>query len=631
MKTKLIRIVLTVVLLVLVGYAERHFNLPLWQLLLLYLVPYLIIGYDVLIEAVEGLLEGNALDENFLMSVATIGALSIGFLPNGNHQFLEGVFVMLFFQVGEMFEHYAKDRTRDSISDLMDIRPDRANVERNGVVQTVDPTEIAVNEVVLIKPGEKIPLDGVIVEGSSSLNTVALTGESMPRNVAEGDSVLSGCVNVSGLLKMKVTKNFGESTASKIIHLVEEASENKSKNESFIRRFAIVYTPIVVGMALVLAFLPPFFYDSYGSALSTWLYRALTFLVVSCPCALVISVPLSFFCGIGGASQLGILIKGGNYMEALARTKTVVFDKTGTLTQGIFEVEAIHPNGISKEELLSCAAHVNQFSTHPIAVALRKTFGENQFTEKVDHITEVAGQGIQAKINGKTISAGNKRMMESIDANLLSNGKESFEHTGTVIHVANDENYMGHIVISDKVKADSKEAITALKNIGVSNIVMLTGDRQEEGVRVAETLGLDKVYTELLPTDKVLHVEKLLNEKAKNSTLAFVGDGINDAPVLARADVGIAMGALGSDAAIEAADVVLMDDKPSKIAKAIEISRRTIGIAQQNTIFAIGIKVAVLILSTFGLTTMGMAVFADVGVMVLTVMNASRALSVKSY
>lgn len=631
MKTKLIRIVLTVVLLVLVGYAERHFNLPLWQLLLLYLVPYLIIGYDVLIEAVEGLLEGNALDENFLMSVATIGALSIGFLPNGNHQFLEGVFVMLFFQVGEMFEHYAKDRTRDSISDLMDIRPDRANVERNGVVQTVDPTEIAVNEVVLIKPGEKIPLDGVIVEGSSSLNTVALTGESMPRNVSEGDSVLSGCVNVSGLLKMKVTKNFGESTASKIIHLVEEASENKSKNESFIRRFTIVYTPIVVGMALVLAFLPPFFYDSYGSALSTWLYRALTFLVVSCPCALVISVPLSFFCGIGGASQLGILIKGGNYMEALARTKTVVFDKTGTLTQGIFEVEAIHPNGISKEELLSCAAHVNQFSTHPIAVALRKTFGKNQFTEKVDHITEVAGQGIQAKINGKTISAGNKRMMESIDANLLSNGKESFEHTGTVIHVANDENYMGHIVISDKVKADSKEAITALKNIGVSNIVMLTGDRQEEGVRVAETLGLDKVYTELLPTDKVLHVEKLLNEKAKNSTLAFVGDGINDAPVLARADVGIAMGALGSDAAIEAADVVLMDDKPSKIAKAIEISRRTIGIAQQNTIFAIGIKVAVLILSTFGLTTMGMAVFADVGVMVLTVMNASRALSVKSY
>ena len=631
MKTKLIRIVLTVVLLVLVGYAERHFNLPLWQLLLLYLVPYLIIGYDVLIEAVEGLLEGNALDENFLMSVATIGALSIGFLPNGNHQFLEGVFVMLFFQVGEMFEHYAKDRTRDSISDLMDIRPDRANVERNGVVQTVDPTEIAVNEVVLIKPGEKIPLDGVIVEGSSSLNTVALTGESMPRNVSEGDCVLSGCVNVSGLLKMKVTKNFGESTASKIINLVEEASENKSKNESFIRRFAIVYTPIVVGMALVLAFLPPFFYDSYGSASSTWLYRALTFLVVSCPCALVISVPLSFFCGIGGASQLGILIKGGNYMEALARTKTVVFDKTGTLTQGIFEVEAIHPNGISKEELLSCAAHVNQFSTHPIAVALRKTFGENQFTEKVDHITEVAGQGIQAKINGKTISAGNKRMMESIDANLLSNGKESFEHTGTVIHVANDENYMGHIVISDKVKADSKEAITALKNIGVSNIVMLTGDRQEEGVRVAETLGLDKVYTELLPTDKVLHVEKLLNEKAKNSTLAFVGDGINDAPVLARADVGIAMGALGSDAAIEAADVVLMDDKPSKIAKAIEISRRTIGIAQQNTIFAIGIKVAVLILSTFGLATMGMAVFADVGVMVLTVMNASRALSVKSY
>lgn len=631
MKTKLIRIVLTVVLLVLVGYAERHFNLPLWQLLLLYLVPYLIIGYDVLIEAVEGLLEGNALDENFLMSVATIGALSIGFLPNGNHQFLEGVFVMLFFQVGEMFEHYAKDRTRDSISDLMDIRPDRANVERNGVVQTVDPTEIAVNEVVLIKPGEKIPLDGVIVEGSSSLNTVALTGESMPRNVSEGDSVLSGCVNVSGLLKMKVTKNFGESTASKIINLVEEASENKSKNESFIRRFAIVYTPIVVGMALVLAFLPPFFYDSYGSALSTWLYRALTFLVVSCPCALVISVPLSFFCGIGGASQLGILIKGGNYMEALARTKTVVFDKTGTLTQGIFEVEAIHPNGISKEELLSCAAHVNQFSTHPIAVALRKTFGKNKFTEKVDHITEVAGQGIQAKINGKTISAGNKRMMKSIDANLLCNGKESFEHTGTVIHVANDENYMGHIVISDKVKADSKEAITALKNIGVSNIVMLTGDRQEEGVRVAETLGLDKVYTELLPTDKVLHVEKLLNEKAKNSTLAFVGDGINDAPVLARADVGIAMGALGSDAAIEAADVVLMDDKPSKIAKAIEISRRTIGIAKQNTIFAIGIKVAVLILSTFGLTTMGMAVFADVGVMVLTVMNASRALSVKSY
>lgn len=628
MKKKVIRIILTSVLLLLAWIVERNCNLPTWQMLAVYLIPYLLISYDVLGEAVEGIMEGNPFDENFLMSVATIGAFVVGFLPNGEPQFLEGVFVMLFFQVGELFEHYAEDKTRDSISDLMDIRPDTANVERNGEVIVVNPATVAIGEVVLVKPGEKIPLDGEVIEGSSSLNTVALTGESIPKDVTLGDAVVSGCVNISGLLKVKVSKTFSNSTASRILNLVEEASESKSKSESFIRRFARVYTPIVVISALFLAFIPPFFAASYGDALSTWLYRALTFLIVSCPCALVISIPLSFFCGIGGAGHVGILIKGGNYMEALARAKTIVFDKTGTLTHGVFEVEAVHPNQLSEQELLHLAAHVEQYSNHPIAAALRNAHKGTSCECKIENTKEVAGQGIFAEINGKKVCVGNAKMMESIGATIAT--CEKCQHLkGTTIYVALDGEYAGHIVISDQIKADAAPAIAALKKAGIEKTVMLTGDRKEVAAFVAEQLSIDEHYSELMPADKVVYVERLLGEKPANGTLAFVGDGINDAPVLARADIGIAMGALGSDAAIEAADVVLMDDKPSKIAKAIGISRRTIGIARQNAVFAIGIKVAVLALSTVGVATMGMAVFADVGVMVLAVLNATRALRVK--
>ena len=628
MKKKVIRIILTSVLLLLAWIVERNCNLPTWQMLAVYLIPYLLISYDVLGEAVEGIMEGNPFDENFLMSVATIGAFVVGFLPNGEPQFLEGVFVMLFFQVGELFEHYAEDKTRDSISDLMDIRPDTANVERNGEIIVVNPATVAVGEVVLVKPGEKIPLDGEVVEGSSSLNTVALTGESIPKDVTLGDAVVSGCVNISGLLKVKVSKTFSNSTASRILNLVEEASESKSKSESFIRRFARVYTPIVVISALFLAFIPPFFAASYGDALSTWLYRALTFLIVSCPCALVISIPLSFFCGIGGAGHVGILIKGGNYMEALARAKTIVFDKTGTLTHGVFEVEAVHPNQLSEQELLHLAAHVEQYSNHPIAAALRNAHKGTSCECKIKNTKEVAGQGIFAEINGKKVCVGNAKMMESIGATIAT--CEKCQHLkGTTIYVALDGEYAGHIVISDQIKSDAAPAIAALKKAGIEKNVMLTGDRKEVAAFVAEQLSIDEHYSELMPADKVAYVERLLGEKPADGTLAFVGDGINDAPVLARADIGIAMGALGSDAAIEAADVVLMDDKPSKIAKAIGISRRTIGIARQNAVFAIGIKVAVLALSTVGVATMGMAVFADVGVMVLAVLNATRALRVK--
>lgn len=628
MKKKVIRIILTSVLLLLAWIVERNCNLPTWQMLAVYLIPYLLISYDVLGEAVEGIMEGNPFDENFLMSVATIGAFVVGFLPNGEPQFLEGVFVMLFFQVGELFEHYAEDKTRDSISDLMDIRPDTANVERNGEIIVVNPATVAVGEVVLVKPGEKIPLDGKVVEGSSSLNTVALTGESIPKDVTLGDAVVSGCVNISGLLKVKVSKTFSNSTASRILNLVEEASESKSKSESFIRRFARVYTPIVVISALFLAFIPPFFAASYGDALSTWLYRALTFLIVSCPCALVISIPLSFFCGIGGAGHVGILIKGGNYMEALARAKTIIFDKTGTLTHGVFEVEAVHPNELSEQELLHLAAHVEQYSNHPIAAALRNAHKGTSCECKIENTKEVAGQGIFAEINGKKVCVGNAKMMESIGATIAT--CEKCQHLkGTTIYVALDGEYAGHIVISDQIKADAAPAIAALKKAGIEKTVMLTGDRKEVAAFVAEQLSIDEHYSELMPADKVAYVERLLGEKPADGTLAFVGDGINDAPVLARADIGIAMGALGSDAAIEAADVVLMDDKPSKIAKAIGISRRTIGIVRQNAVFAIGIKVAVLALSTVGVATMGMAVFADVGVMVLAVLNATRALRVK--
>lgn len=624
MKKKLIRIILTAVLLVGAWLVEHFAALPMWQVLLVYLVPYLVISYDVLGEAVEGIMEGDPFDENFLMSIATIGALLIGFLPSAEPQFIEGVFVMLFFQLGELFEHYAEDKARDSISELMDIRPDVANVERNGVVASVSPEEVKIGETVIVKPGEKIPLDGRVLEGASSLNTVALTGESMPRDVSAGMEVISGCVNLSGVLKVQVEKAYSESTAAKIIQLVEEAGDNKSRSESFIRRFARVYTPIVVIAALALAVIPPFFYDSYAPAFGVWLYRALTFLVVSCPCALVISIPLTFFAGIGGASHKGILIKGGNYMDALAKLSTVVFDKTGTLTRGTFDVEAIHPESLSEHELLHLAAHVERYSTHPIALALRMAYVNEKDNCTVEDIQETAGQGITATVNNQKVSVGNSRLMATLGVTIPT-CKRCTSHAGTIAHVAIDGEYAGHIVISDQLKADAVKAIEALKQLGVSKTVMLSGDKREVVEQVAEQTKVTEYYAELLPTDKVKHVERLIAEKNADETIAFVGDGINDAPVLARADVGIAMGALGSDAAIEAADVVLMDDKPSKIALAIELSCRTIFIAKENAWFAIGIKVAVLLLATFGMASMGLAVFADVGVMVLAVLNAMRA------
>lgn len=624
MKKKLIRIILTAVLLAGAWLVEHFATLPMWQVLLVYLIPYLVISYDVLGEAVEGIMEGDPFDENFLMSIATIGALLIGFLPGAEPQFIEGVFVMLFFQLGELFEHYAEDKARDSISELMDIRPDVANVERNGVVASVSPEEVKIGETVIVKPGEKIPLDGRVLEGSSSLNTVALTGESMPRDVSAGMEVISGCVNLSGVLKVQVEKAYSESTAAKIIQLVEEAGDNKSRSESFIRRFARVYTPIVVIAALALAVIPPFFYDSYAPAFGVWLYRALTFLVVSCPCALVISIPLTFFAGIGGASHKGILIKGGNYMDALAKLSTVVFDKTGTLTRGTFDVEAIHPEKLSEHELLHLAAHVERYSTHPIALALRMAYANEKDNCTVEDIQETAGQGITATVNNQKVSVGNSRLMATLGITIPT-CKRCTSHAGTIVHVAIDGEYAGHIVISDQLKADAVKAIESLKQLGVSKTVMLSGDKREVVEQVAEQTKVTEYYAELLPTDKVKHVERLIAEKNAGETIAFVGDGINDAPVLARADVGIAMGALGSDAAIEAADVVLMDDKPSKIALAIELSRRTIFIAKENAWFAIGIKVAVLLLATFGMASMGLAVFADVGVMVLAVLNAMRA------
>lgn len=624
MKKKLIRIILTAVLLAGAWLVEHFTALPMWQVLLVYLVPYLVISYDVLGEAVEGIMEGDPFDENFLMSIATIGALLIGFLPNAEPQFIEGVFVMLFFQLGELFEHYAEDKARDSISELMDIRPDVANVERNGVVASVSPEEVMIGETVIVKPGEKIPLDGRVLEGASSLNTVALTGESMPRDVSVGMEVISGCVNLSGVLKVQVEKAYSESTAAKIIQLVEEAGDNKSRSESFIRRFARVYTPIVVIAALALAVIPPFFYDSYAPAFGVWLYRALTFLVVSCPCALVISIPLTFFAGIGGASHKGILIKGGNYMDALSKLSTVVFDKTGTLTRGTFDVEAIHPEKLSEHELLHLAAHVERYSTHPIALALRMAYANEKDNCTVEDIQETAGQGITATVNNQKVSVGNSRLMATLGI-IIPTCKRCTSHAGTIVHVAIDGEYAGHIVISDQLKADAVKAIESLKQLGVSKTVMLSGDKREVVEQVAEQTKVTEYYAELLPTDKVKHVERLIAEKNAGETIAFVGDGINDAPVLARADVGIAMGALGSDAAIEAADVVLMDDKPSKIALAIELSCRTIFIAKENAWFAIGIKVAVLLLATLGMASMGLAVFADVGVMVLAVLNAMRA------
>ena len=625
MNVKLIRIILGAVLLAVAALVEHTVQLPVWQMLIIYLVPYMVVGYDVVGEAFEGICHGEVFDEDFLMFVATVGAMCIGFLPGAEPQFAEAVFVMLFFQVGELFEHYAEHRSRRSIRALMDIRPDTANVLRNGNVQTVSPDTIAVGETIIVKPGERVALDGEIVDGTSALNTVALTGESMPRDVRKGDQVVSGCVNISGVLTVKVQKSFGESTASKIINMVENASEKKSKSEAFITRFARVYTPIVVIVALVLAFVPPLFCGGYVEALTTWLYRALTFLVVSCPCALVISIPLSFFGGIGGASRHGILIKGASYIDALSELDTVVFDKTGTLTHGEFCVEAIHPDKISPDQLLHLAAHVERYSTHPIAVSLKQAFGNEADGCKVEDVEEIAGHGVRAVVNGHTVCVGNERMMDSVGAEW-----HKCHVVGTTVHVSIDGEYAGHIVVADRIKEDAADAIAGLHAMGISNTVMLTGDRKEVGEDVARRVGIDDCHTQLLPADKLGILEQLLDKKKKNRTLAFVGDGINDAPALARADVGVAMGALGSDAAIEAADVVLMDDKPSKMVTAIHIARRTLGIARHNVWFAIGVKVLVLFLAAVGLATMWMAVFADVGVMVLAVLNAMRTLRLSS-
>lgn len=625
MNKKLIRIILSAATLLAAWLTVRQNALPMWGQLLVYLVPYLIAGYDVLLEAWEGICKADPFNEDFLMALATVGALLIGFLPGAESQMPEAVFVMLFFQVGELFEDYAEDKSRDSISCLMDIRPDRATVERKGSLSDVSPQEVRVGETIVVRPGEKIPLDGIITDGATSLNTLALTGESMPRDVRQGEAVNSGCINLSGVIRVKVTKNFNESTASRIISLVENASQNKSRSENFVRRFARIYTPIVVMAALVLAFVPPLFSGSYASAFPVWLYRALTFLVVSCPCALVISVPLTFFGGIGGASRKGILIKGGSYMDVLSKVRTIVFDKTGTLTKGVFAVTAVHPDDLNERELLHLAAHVERFSTHPIAAALRQAYPQEHDNCQVESVEEVAGEGVKARINGKEVCVGNVRMMEAVGAHVHACSLCS-DIVGTVIHVAVDGHYAGHVVIADEVKPDSKEAVRALKQLGVERTVMLTGDRKAVAQAVARQLGLDEYHAELMPADKVSYVQELLKSNDKGAKLAFVGDGINDAPVLALADVGIAMGALGSDAAIEAADVVLMDDKPSKIALAIRIARHTLHIAAENAWFSILVKVAVLVLAGFGWATMGMAVFADVGVMVLAVLNAMRTL-----
>ena len=608
-----VKILVAAALLVVAVIIEKNTHWATWQYLLLYLIPYLTVGWDTLREAAEGLLKGEALSEDFLMSIATLGALGIGFMPGAETQFPEAVFVMLFFQVGEWFEEKAEGNSRKSISHLMDIRPDTAHVQRDGKLETVHPEEVKPGETILVQPGEKVPMDGIVLEGTSSLDTVALTGESVPRSIREGDEILSGCVNLSGVLKVKTTKAFGESTAAKILDLVENAAEKKSRSESFITRFARIYTPIVVVLAVLVALVPGLITGEWA----TWIYRGLMFLVVSCPCALVISVPLTFFGGLGGASREGILIKGSNLIDTLAKVNTVVFDKTGTLTEGVFEVTAVHPEVIDQKELLHLAAHVERHSTHPIAMALRNAYPDEADDCRVEDIQETAGHGIIATVNGKKVAVGNSKLMEKLGA-----AWHPCEQEGTIIHVAIDGIYAGHVVISDRIKADSAAAIEALRKEGVRKTVMLTGDQQSVAAAVASALKVDEFHAQLLPADKVTQVEKLIRE----GTLAFVGDGINDAPVLTRADVGIAMGALGSDAAIEAADVVLMDDKPSKIAQAIRTARKTILIARENIVFAIGIKLLVLVLAALGVASMWMAVFADVGVTVLAVLNAMRAL-----
>ena len=624
-KVKIARIVCSAVLLGIAYAVEHAFDLQLWQALLLYLLPYAVAGYDVVLEAWESITEGECFNEDLLMTIATVGALLIGFVPNGSPMFDEAVFVMLFFQVGEVFEHLASDNSKKSIAKLMDIRPDSATVERDGQLLTISPEEIKLGEIIVVKPGDRVPVDAEIVEGSTSLDTVALTGESVPRDATVGDNIISGCVNLSGVVRARVTHLFEDSTASRIIKLVESSNQNKSKTESFIRRFSRVYTPAVVYSAIALAFLPPLLSGDFVGNASIWIVRALTFLIASCPCALVVSVPLAFFGGIGAASKEGILIKGSVYIDMLSTLDTVAFDKTGTLTEGVFEVLAVHPQAIGEKDLLHLASHVEMHSTHPIAAALRAAYPSEDDDCVITDIKEIAGQGICANVNGKSVAVGNCALMESVGASW-----KACENHGTIIHVAVDGTYMGHIVISDRERADAPAAIASLKNVGVSKVVMLTGDKRDVAEEIAAQMGITEVRSELLPQDKVAAVEGLLAQKTAGKSLAFVGDGINDAPVLARADVGVAMGGLGSDAAIEAADVVLMDDKLSKLSKAVKIARHTLGIAKQNIVFAIGVKVAVLILAAFGLAPMWLAVFGDIGVMVLAVLNSTRALNIKS-
>lgn len=585
----------------------------------LFLIPYLVIGYDILKKAVKGIVNRQVFDENFLMAVATVGAIILG-------EYTEGVAVMLFYQIGELFQSYAVGKSRKNISGLMDIRPDYANVERDGTVERVDPDEVEPGEVIVVGPGEKIPIDGVILEGSSTLNTSALTGESLPREAGEGDEVISGCINMTGVLKIRTTREFGESTVSRILDLVENSSSKKSRSENFISRFARIYTPAVCYGALALALIPPIFLLLAGSdpGWGTWIYRALTFLVISCPCALVISIPLSFFAGIGGAGREGILVKGSNYLETLAQTRYVVFDKTGTMTQGVFEVSGIHHAGMPEEKLLEYAALAESFSSHPISKSLQKAYGKEIDRDRVREVSEISGNGVSARVDGIPVAAGNARLMEQLGIRYAD-----CHQVGTVVHLAVDGSYAGHILISDLIKPHAKEAVAELKKAKVARTIMLTGDSARVAGQVADELGISEVFGDLLPADKVLKVEELLEKKGAKEKLAFVGDGINDAPVLSRADIGIAMGALGSDAAIEAADVVLMDDDPLKIAKAIRISRKCIRIVYENIYFAIGIKVLCLILGALGIANMWLAIFADVGVMVLAVLNAIRALFVK--
>lgn len=614
-KKMLIRIIIAAVLIVVFSLlpAEGYLRF------VLFMIPYLVIGYDILKKAFKGILNKQVFDENFLMAVATVGAILLG-------DYSEGVAVMLFYQIGELFQSYAVGKSRRNISELMDIRPDYANIEKDGTLEQVDPDEVEIGTIIVVQPGEKVPIDGVITEGTSTLNTSALTGESLPRDAKAGDEVISGCINMTGLLKIRTTKEFGESTVSKILELVENSSSRKSKSENFISKFAKYYTPAVCYGALALAFIPPIVLLIMGKPAmwGDWIYRALTFLVISCPCALVISIPLSFFAGIGGASNQGILVKGSNYLETLAQTKYVVFDKTGTMTQGVFEVSGIHHNEMPDEKLLEYAALAECSSSHPISKSLQKAYGKLIDRNRVTDIEEISGNGVIAKVDGISVVAGNTKLM-----NRLGIAYQDCHHVGTVVHMAIDGKYAGHILISDIIKPHAKEAIAELKKAGISKTVMLTGDSKRVADQVAEELGIQEVYSELLPADKVSRVEELLNQKSEKAKLAFVGDGINDAPVLSRADIGIAMGALGSDAAIEAADIVLMDDDPLKISKAIKIARKCIRIVYENIYFAIGIKVLCLILGAIGIANMWMAIFADVGVMIIAVLNAIRVLFVK--